>query len=266
MGPSDKARNVSKLLCSLVFSVGMVAILPGTAVAFIPADTGTEDFCSPASYDNNDPQVTGHFTDRRNGAGISSSGASPNCVLNLNGGAGSAGDMWITTLHWPGNPGTDPTFSCVEVTAEVLIKTFNNRKGVGLVTHYDPSTGKGLFLGLYNNGNNDGLTLSTFEGGTLTGTISHSFLGSKIQENVWYRVDIDVCHAAGVLNADVTLECTVCPDPPLPDSPNIVEVENISVPWPAGIATSGQIGIAGWARYSVLGAAVRRFFWGPFDD
>jgi hypothetical protein len=204
--------------------------------------------------------VTGHFTDRRNGTGISSSGASPNCVLNLTGSTGSAGDLWITTLHWPGNTSNnDPTFSCVEVTAEVLIKTFNNRKGVGIVTHYDPGTGAGIFFGLYDAGNTDTLTLSTFQGGSLTGTIANVSLGSKVQENVWYFVDIDICYEAGNLHADLDLTNTA-------GNPDLaVELEDVVVAWPAGIATSGQIGIGGWAKNSFVNSSVRNFFWGPAD-
>ena len=83
-----------------------------------------------------------------------------NCTLNLTGLTGSAGDMWITVVD--GAEG-GPSLACVELKAQVLIKKFNNRKAVGFVTHYNLGTQKGLFLGLYDNGNSDAMTLSTFD-------------------------------------------------------------------------------------------------------
>ena len=53
----NKARMAFKVVCSLVFSVGMLAGLPGTASAQ-PA-TGTADFCDAATYDNANPQTAG---------------------------------------------------------------------------------------------------------------------------------------------------------------------------------------------------------------
>ena len=164
MSALDKAGMAIKVVCSLVFSVGMLAGLPGTASAQ-PA-TGTADFCDPATYDNTNPQPAGPACSPTFAVdgGINLDAA--NCVLNITGSTGSAGDMWITLLGTPGNP-TPPTFSCVFMSAPVVIHRFDNRKAIGFVTNVqpgvDPGTGTGLFLGLYDNGNTDALTLSTFD-------------------------------------------------------------------------------------------------------
>ena len=153
----------------------------------------------------------------------------------------------------------------MEVLAEVLIKTFNNRKGVGIVTHYDQATQKGVFLGLYDTGNTDGMTLSTFDGttGKLTGTIAGAnlFLGTKIQENVWYSLDVDVCYDAGLdkMVAEASVEN-------IAGNPALSEEFEIVADWPDGIPHSGQIGIAGWAKSSFVNSSVRNFHWGPFDE
>ena len=67
-----------------------------------------------------------------------------------------------------GTPGnlTPPTFNCVEIEADVMIHKFDNRMAVGFVTNYDTNTNKGLFIGLYDNGNTDAVTVSTFDGST----------------------------------------------------------------------------------------------------
>ena len=152
------------------------------------AYSGVADFCDPATYDNANPQTTGLFTDLRRGGGIKLDDA--NCVLNITGSTGSAGDMWITLLDSPGNPTPPPTFSCVFMEAPIFIHRFDNRKAIGFVSNVqpgvDPGTGTGLFWGVYDNGNTDALTLSTFQDGKLTSTVTTLPLGSMIKEDILY--------------------------------------------------------------------------------
>ena len=185
--------------------------------AVIRIDSGAASFCDATSYDNGAVQTKGLFTDLRRGTGISADYGS--CLLNLTGSTGAAGDMWITMLNAPDDP-TPPTFSCVSIDATVTIHKFDNRKAVGFVANYDPATQKGLFLGLYDNGNSDGLTLSTFNGATgkLTRTVKTLFLSAKIQENVGYFLELDICNDGTTLTATGTVkngtarsEC--CPSP-----------------------------------------------------
>jgi len=263
MSTLDKARIGIKVLCALVLSVGMMAVLPGVATA--EGGGGIFNyitFCDPV-YDNGtptpptDPQVFGAFTDLRRGTQINQDVAK--CVLNLTGSVGSAGDMWITMFHPPGAPAL--TFQCGIVAAEVTIHRFDNRKAVGVVTNYDPASGKGLFLGLYDNGNSDALTLSTFEAtattaGKLTGTVANVFLGSKVKENAWYIVELNFCNDGGnfvstggfVLDGDTFEEL------------GGFEISD-GTPLPTGISPSGQIGIAGQAKNSFVDSSVTGFGW-----
>ena len=199
-----------------------------TAVA--RGDSGLADFCTATTYDNATPQTKGLFTDLRRGPGINADYG--NCVLNVTGSVGAAGDMWITLLNTPGNP-TPTTFSCVLIDASVTIQKFDNRKAVGFVTNYDAATQSGLFLGLYDSGNSDGLTLSTFDGasGKLTSTVKTLSLGSKIQENVAYVLKLEICYDGTNLAAAAAVK-----------NNTVLEVLSFKGPLPAGIAPSGQIG------------------------
>ena len=242
----------SRVLCSLAFLAGVLAFLPGSAAA--QGFSGTADFCDNTSYDNSDPQTTGLFTDLRRGKGINAD--YPDCELNITGSVGSASDMWITLLGGPGNE--PPLFDCVIIEAAVKIYKFDNRKAIGFVFNYDTETDTGLFLGLYDNGNTDGLTLSTFNGATgkLTGTVQTKFLDSKIKENTWYFLEAAVCTDGTDLSADaiVTDFATVFED-----------LEIVSVPLPVGISQFGQIGIAGQAKSSFVDSTMSEFFWEALD-
>ena len=251
MSTLHKASMVVKAVGSLVLSVGLLAGLPGTASATVPT-SGSDNFCNSSSYDNGDPQTTGHFTDLRRGTQINADW--DNCVLNLTGSVGSAGDLWITMRDSPQYPA--PTFACVAVSASVLIKRFDNRKAVGLVTNYDPGSGTGLFLGLYDNGNSDALTLSTFDAttGKLTGTVANLFLGSKIQENVWYSLDLEICNNGTTLTGTASV---------VGDTLLVQAFSLNGLLLPLGISSSGQIGIAGYAKSSFVDSSVKNFDWGP---
>ena len=68
MSTPDKAGIAFRALCSLVFAIGLLAGLPGTASAQTGFCEGTIDFCNNAPdgnpwYDNAQPPVYGCFTD-----------------------------------------------------------------------------------------------------------------------------------------------------------------------------------------------------------
>ena len=144
----------------------------------------------PITFDDN--QYTSCFTDVRRGPDINDDGApdlggTGHTALNFTGGAGPAGDTWLT--KFTPNGGTqicDATApGGIVLFADVLIHTFNNTKGAGLVALLDSVPGgKGLALILYDQGNSDALQLATIDPATgqLTKLTSVS-LGAGIAEN-----------------------------------------------------------------------------------
>src|SRR5262245_20946951 len=129
-----------------LWAIAMLATLgfSGTAVATPPVCTAT--FATPLNF--NDSQYDHCFTDVRRGADINDNGAldlgdTGHTALNFTGGAGPAGDTWLTkytpdgaTRILDGSRGM-----CAE--ADVLIHTYNNTKGAGLVVllNFAPSEG-----------------------------------------------------------------------------------------------------------------------------
>ena len=112
-------------------------------------------------------------------------------ALNFTGNAGAAGDTWITVYDPAPNP-PPVTFGSVSLSADVLIHTFNNKKGAGLLALYNEAPSKkGLALTLYNAGNTDTLVLATVDQAGKLVTLKTVSLGAAIAENVWYRVSMD---------------------------------------------------------------------------
>ena len=113
-------------------------------------------------------------------------------ALNFTGNAGAAGDTWITVYDPAPNP-PPVTFGSVSLSADVLIHTFNNKKGAGLLALYNEAPSKkGLALTLYDAGNTDTLVLATVDQAGKLVTLKTVSLGAGIAENVWYRVSMDV--------------------------------------------------------------------------
>lgn len=219
--------------------------------ASIRLDSGKADFCDATSYDNANKQTKGFFTDLRRGTAIHAD--YPNCVLRMNGSAGTAGDMWITLVAPPRDP-SPPTFSCVRVGASVTLYNSNNPSTAGFVTNYDATTNRGLFLGLSESGADDRLTLWTFDGakGTLLATVKTLSLGAKILPNVAYTLELSICNDGTTLAATAKVSNDV-----------VHETMTFSGPIPAGIAAAGQIGIAAQAKSAAADSSVAKFEWGP---
>src|SRR5215813_9301849 len=173
-----------------LWAVALLATLgfAGTAVA-TPVDCDT-------TLNFSDSQYTACFTDVRRGLDINDDnapdlGGTGHTALNFTGGAGPAGDTWVTKFTPNGG-----TRICAlgglntVLLADVLIHTFNNTKGAGLMALLDPVPGgKALALILYDQGNSDALQLATIDPATgqLTKVKSVS-LGAGIAENAWYRL------------------------------------------------------------------------------
>jgi hypothetical protein len=127
-------------------------------------------------------------------------GGTAHQALNFTRSAGAAGDAWITVYDPAPSPPT-VTFGSVSLSADVLIHTFNNKKGAGLLALYNeaPST-KGLALTLYSTGNTDSLVLATVDQAGKLVTLKTLSLGAAIAENVWYRVGMTVGVDAGLVS------------------------------------------------------------------
>jgi hypothetical protein len=90
-------------------------------------------------------------------------GGTGHAALNFTGSTGSAGDTWIT-VYDPAPPPPSVTFGSVGLSADVLIHTFNNKKGAGLLALYNEAPSKkGLALMLYDAGGTDTLVLATVD-------------------------------------------------------------------------------------------------------
>jgi hypothetical protein len=224
--------------------------------------SGSLSFCSAIDYDNANPQIGGQFTDIRRGAEINDDYA--NCSLNFTGFANNASDMWITLLREPCCGIAN--FGSVEIEANIVIHTFNNRKGIGLVALYNDSTKRGLFLGVFDNGNTDGLTLMTFDSSTGQATaVKNVPLGSKILENTEYNVELQVVvtggtalHVHGSVHpaASETEDCT--------GDDNCLEFDGLLSD--LGLSYKGEIGIAAQAKLAVVDSSVLSFEWAPPAD
>src|SRR5215470_14801831 len=150
-----------------IWAIAMLATLgvAGTAGA------ASDGVCTDFPFKFIDSQYTECFTDVRRGSDINDDGAldlggTGHTALNFTGGAGPAGDTWLTKF----TPNGD-TRICnggasggVILFADVLIHTYNNTKGAGLVALLDAAPGgKGLALILYDQGNADALQLATID-------------------------------------------------------------------------------------------------------
>ncbi len=243
---------------SLFLSVAMLIVSAGVLEAggvLIPP-SGSANFCSPLDYRNENPQFAGIFTDIRRPTEINADYA--NCSLNFTGFANNASDMWITLLRAPFSPIT--TFGDVEIEGDVVIHTFNNRKGIGWVALYNDSTKRGIFLGVFDNGNTDGLTLMTFNSSTGQATaLTNVPLGSKILENAPYNLELKVTvigdtlfvHGSVHPAASETEDCTG--DDNCLDFVGSLAALNLS--------PSGEIGIAAQAKLAVVNSSVLSFEW-----
>jgi hypothetical protein len=251
---------------SLFLSVAMLIVSAGVLEASgstVPPSGSVTNFC--VDYSNGVPptglpQTFGLFTDIRRNPEIN---AGPgNCNLNFTGFANNASDMWITLLRAPGSGIT--TFGNVEVEGNIVIHTFNNRKGIGWVALYNDSTKRGIFLGVFDNGNTDGLTLMTFNSSTGQATaLTNVPLGSTILENTEYNLKLQVTvggdslHVHGSVRpaASVTSDCTG-------DDSCLDFDGSLSA---LALPSSGEIGIAAQAKLAVVDSSVLSFAWGPVE-
>jgi len=175
-----------------LWALAMLATLGFTGTAW-----AVQPVCSLATPLNfTDNQYDTCFTDVRRGADINDNdaldlGGTGHTALNFTGGAGPAGDTWLT--KFTPNGGTrifNAANLCMQ--ADVLIHTYNNAKGAGLVALLNFGPGdKGLAVILYDQGNSDALQLATIDPATgQLGKLKSVSLGAGIAENAWYRLNV----------------------------------------------------------------------------
>src|SRR5262245_58278748 len=137
-----------------IWAIAFVATLGFTGTAWAPPPPPC-----PPPLNFSDNQYTNCFTDVRGGADINDNnaldlGGTGHTALNFTGGAGPAGDTWLTKYTPSGATRIFDGRDGVCMQAEVLIHTYNNAKGAGLVALLDSAPGgKALALILYDQGN-----------------------------------------------------------------------------------------------------------------
>jgi hypothetical protein len=189
-------------------------------------------------------------------------GGTGQTAVNITGSAGPAGGTWIALYDTtPTDPSTKNLFGNVNLGADVLMSTFNNKKGGGLLALYNEGVGeKGLALILFDKGNTDTLVLATVDqAGKLTPLQSVS-MGAGIAEQRWYRVTMDVVVSGG--SVTVTGKVFRHMDVKDPDSALGTQVGgtlSFSSLRPAGVDATGQVGIISSATSANASSSVTNF-------
>jgi hypothetical protein len=165
----------------------------------------------------------------------------------------------------PADASVQNTFGSVNLSADVLIHTYNNRKAAGLVALFNEGAGqKGLALLLFDSGNSDSLALGTVEQASAAFTaLSTAALSGSVVENVWYRVTMSVSVSGGTVA--VTGKVFRHATPSDPSSPLGTQVGTVSFngALPAGVAGTGEVGIAAAAYSAAVDSSVTNVTIGP---
>jgi hypothetical protein len=154
----------------------------------------------------------------------------------------------------------------------VLTSTFDNAKGAGLVALLGGEGGKGLVVLLVNNGNTDRLSINTID--PITGRIfalRSARLGRSIAENAWYRLFFLLqafgappgLHIASSPDAVVLASVQTHSDPSDPNSNLDTTIASFELELSLselGIGTEGRVGLAGWAKSSLVNSSITNFF------
>ena len=191
-----------------VLAVALASSIAGAlGIAAPTAFAGAIDFSSDAHYDNTNPPTTGLFRDFLDTVGAG--GTQINRGLDV-GGTGH------TALNFTGSDNNDPARGHIAVydttpgdatagtrslftgdirlQADILIGTFNNGKGGGLLTLFNEGgSNTGLALFLTDAGNSDGVQIKlASQTGIATANLAAVGLGSGIAEDIWYRLTMDL--------------------------------------------------------------------------
>ena len=219
-------------------------------------------------YDFADTQYTDDFTDVRRGSQINGGGPdlgkTSHTALNFTGGAGPAGDTWLTKWTPGGAPAHFNGRCGIGVAASILIHPFNNRKGAGLVALLnDANPGdKGLAVILYDNGNTDAIQLATID--PFTGKViplKTLPVIAPIQENAWYVVlmelTVDLAYEGHSLMVEATVLSLQDPRDPNSDFERPIGFLRFQTPLEdIGLQPAGQVGVMASAINAVADSSV----------
>ena len=184
-------------------------------------------------------------------------------AINLTGSGGAGGDTWITVYDaTPAEDTSQNVFGNVSLSADVLIHSYNKKKGAGLLALFNEAADKaGLALVIYNSGGSDSLVLGTVNKATGQFTaLTTVGLSGGILENVWYRLTMDVTVSGA--NVTVTGKVFRHATPADADSPLGTQVGTTLLTTrarPAGIDAAGEVGIAASAFSASVESSVANF-------
>jgi hypothetical protein len=190
-------------------------------------------------------------------------GGTGQSAINFTGQTGSSGDAWITVYDAvPSTIDEDSVYGTVSLAADVLIQSYNNKKGAGVLALFNEGAGqRGLSATIYNSGGSDALVLAAVDPATgLFTTLSTVSLGSNILENVWYRLAVDV--VVGGSNVTVTAKVFRHGTPADPNSPTGAQIGGtlfFSGARPAGVDATGEVGAIATATSAVVNSSVTNF-------
>jgi hypothetical protein len=185
----------------------------------------------------------------------------------MTGVTGSGGDAWIAVYDTtPATNDEGPLYGTVSLSADVLIQTYNNRKGAGLLALFHEGAGqKGLSLVLYDSGNSDSLVLGTVDPATGQFTALATVpLGGNVTENIWYHLTMDVVVSGANVTVTARVFRHVTPtDPGSPVGAQVATTLSFSGPRPAGVEATGEVGIVGAAASTSVNSSVTNLTIGP---
>ncbi|HKF41708.1 MAG TPA: PQQ-binding-like beta-propeller repeat protein, partial [Thermoanaerobaculia bacterium] len=194
-------------------------------------------------------------------------GGTGQTAMNFTGSTGAGGDAWITVYDSvPGTPAEDSLFGSVNLSADVLIQTYNNSKGAGLLALFNEGSGKkGLALLLYDSGNSDSLALRVVDPATgLFTTLGSVSLGGNVVENVWFRVTMSVSVNGGTVTATGRVFPHSTPtDPGSALGAQLGSTLNFTGSLPSGVDPVGEVGMAAGAASTSVNSSVANFTIGP---
>jgi hypothetical protein len=183
--------------------------------------------------------------------------------LNFKGSGGSTNSTKSTWLTVFDATTPLPEDACqLMLSADILITTFNNSKGAGLLALFNEAAGKkGLAVLLLNAGNSDVLQLVTVDQTSKLAVLKSVSLGGGIQENVWYRVTMDITDTSepSVTVTGTVTRHSVATNPNSPLLPPPIGTLVFTGPLPSGVDSTGKVGLVARAANAVVDLSITNY-------